>query len=83
MLPPRCEGVSIGEVGAARRTYPGEQVVRYPTSLWIMRVLANLMCRYNTPALMVIWRAICCNLLDIRKETKVENWPAQAGDGSH
>ncbi len=26
--------------------------------------------RYNTPTLMVIWRAICCNLLDIRKETK-------------
>ena len=28
--------------------------------------LAYLMHRYNTPALMVIWRAICCNLPDIR-----------------
>jgi hypothetical protein len=31
-----------------------------------MRVLAHLMPRYNPPALMVIWRAICCNLPDIR-----------------
>ncbi|SRR6266403_1159470 len=68
MLSPRRKGVPIG-VMQEQNAYlsGGASGTTSQISVDLMRVLAYLMPRCNTPAFMVIWRAICCNLLDIRK----------------